>query len=281
MQINADRFAASGGRANDKQCRFSLHAFALQPAQLGFELFHLLTEAGSSLWRVPRSFPRAKETSEAAGHARETASTLDLGGCLIGRLVGRVPSGHDLHLSPHFAMRRAILAVCVWKVGSTCRDPLNGRFARPVKMRYKSYNATRNKIILHLLPQRKLAKSMSIRLGLVPRLAPPSVRPLLRPTPTRPSIRNIRRSCALPPSRRPHTHRTRASPSQRKSPRPSVRPRHSPCASSLLPPLWYPSGAHPRRTLRHIVSSHVRQDAIVVDLAVDLALADELVSLSG
>ena len=124
-----------------------------------------------------------------------------------------------------------------------------------VKMRYKSYNATRNKIILHLLPQRKLAKSMSIRLGLVPRLAPPSVRPLLRPTPTRPSIRNIRRSCALPPSRRPHTHRTRASPSQRKSPRPSVRPRHSPCASSLLPPLWYPSGAHPRRTLR-VTSFH-------------------------
>ena len=115
----------------------------------------------------------------------------------------------------------------------------------------------------------------------MPRLAPPSVRPLLRPTPTRPSIQHP--SCALPPSvpAPAHTPRPRVTKSAQESA--SERPSASFAlrvlsAPSPLVPLWCPPPPH---LARHIVSSHVRQDAIVVDLAVDLALADELVSLSG
>lgn len=105
-----------------------------------------------------------------------------------------------------------------------------------------------------------------------------------RPTPTRPSTTERRRRAAARPGQRPHTHRARASDqvSARVRVRASVRvirlarPLCSlPSGTPLVPT---PAG---RRTLRHIVSSHVRQDAIVVDLAVDFALADELVSLSG
>jgi hypothetical protein len=119
-------------------------------------------------------------------------------------------------------------------------------------------------------------------------LAPPSVRPLL-PTDSDPSVHNQPATSgrvvpppAVPAGARTHTAPARHQVSARVRVRASVRvirlarPLCSlPSGTPLVPT---PAG---RRTLRHIVSSHVRQDAIVVDLAVDFALADELVSLSG
>lgn len=102
----------------------------------------------------------------------------------------------------------------------------------------------------------------------------------LRPVRPQPNVAVV--PPPAPASARTHTAPARHQVSARVRVRASVRvirlarPLCSlPSGTPLVPT---PAG---RRTLRHIVSSHVRQDAIVVDLAVDFALADELVSLSG